>query len=47
MLNLELGNAFIQMRKKSDVCLFPAVRNCFMYTLFIVITLPSAPFLHD
>lgn len=47
MLSLELGNAFIQIRKKFELCIFLAARNCFRYTLFTVRALPSAPFICD
>lgn len=45
MLNLELRNALIQISKKSVKNIF--MINSFTYTVFIVIALPSAPFMSD
>lgn len=47
MLNLESRNALIQISKKSVKNIFLAMINSFTYTVFIVIALPSAPFMSD
>ena len=44
LLNLELGSVFLQIRKKS---MYFLLWETFMYTLFKVTALPSAPFICD
>lgn len=47
MLNLELRNALIEIDKKSVKCIFLAMINSVIYTVFIVRALPSTVFMSD